>query len=242
MDEYGQRLIAALVSESQALRERLRPADREQLDVLLDLMAEGGDERRLKGITQAVAAHLRASLGEEERGALGRRFSDPDLGRQAPHDLLLRHVSLGRAEDAPDEPRAAAAEPGATGPDRTPEPDPAPAVRWASARDRILAEPSLTAGELRDEFGVDVGEADLIRLRTRHRAEVLPAFQFDSEGRPRPLVLTINGILGAATDPWGVADWWLGPNMWLDAAPAELLGAGLDDQLLAAASVVGEDD
>lgn len=55
-------------------------------------------------------------------------------------------------------------------------------------------------------------------------------------------MLAINAMLGAAADPWGVADWWLGPNLWLDAVPATLLGAGLDEQLLAAASVVGEDD
>jgi hypothetical protein len=110
------------------------------------------------------------------------------------------------------------------------------------ARDRIMEEPVLTAEELRDVFGVEPEEPELIRLRPREGVEVLPAFQFDGEGRPRPLVLTVNGLLGAAGDPWGVADWWLGPNLWLDAVPATLLGAGLDDQLLAAARAVGEDD
>ena len=55
MDEYEQHLIAALVSEPQSIRERLSPEDREQLDVLLDLVAEGGSAERLRGIARAVA-------------------------------------------------------------------------------------------------------------------------------------------------------------------------------------------
>ncbi|MFE0515044.1 DUF3168 domain-containing protein [Streptomyces sp. NPDC058964] len=239
MEEYEQRLIAALVSEPQAIREKLRPADREQLDVLLDLVAEGGDERRLRAVTRAVAAHLRTALPDAERGAVGRRYTAASTA-QAPHEALVAYISPGGAANpvggtAGPAPHGGAGEGGAA-------PVPAPQRRWASARDRLLAEPALTAVDLRDAFGVDADGAELIRLWSREGVELLPAFQFDGEGRPRPLVLTINGLLGAALDPWGVADWWLGPNLWLDAVPATLLGVGLDDQLLAAAGAVGEED
>ena len=254
MEEYGQQLIAALVSEPQSIREKLTPEDREQLDVLLDLVAEGGSESRLRGITRAVAAHLREALPGDERTAVGRRYSSSSLTRRPPHDVLLQRFALGggdgvtetartfggttgtaRTADAPAGPPPG---PGGGGPGTTPP----VAVRWASARDRLLAEPALTAAELEEIFGIAAEQPELIRLRASGGPEQLPAFQFDGEGRPRPLVLAINGMLGAAADPWGVADWWLGPNLWLDAVPANLLGAGLDEQLLAAASVVGEDD
>ncbi|MEU3661465.1 DUF3168 domain-containing protein [Streptomyces sp. NPDC032940] len=217
MEEYERQLIAELVAEPETVRERLRPEDREKLDVLLGLLAEGGDEHRAMGITQLVADHLRRALPDEGHSAAGRRYAAAD---RPPHETLLAHFSLAGADAVPDQ----------------------EAGTLRSARDRILEEPALTADDLRDVFGVDPAEPELIRLRPGEGPEVLPAFQFDGEGRPRPLVLTVNGLLGAAGDPWGVADWWLGPNLWLDAVPATLLGAGLDDQLLAAARAVGEDD
>ncbi|MCC9707487.1 DUF3168 domain-containing protein [Streptomyces sp. MNU76] len=232
MDEYEQQLIAALVSEPQSIREKLAPEDREQLDVLLDLVAEGGSEERLRGITRAVAAHLRAALPGDEGRAVSRRYTSSSIVRRPPHDVLLDRFAPGGTDlpaRGPEGPRGSrGAPPGA--------------VRWASARERLLAEPALTETDLTELFGVAADQPGLIRLRAAAGPEQLPAFQFDGEGRPRPLVLAINAMLGAAADPWGVADWWLGPNPWLDAVPATLLGTGLDDQLLAAASVVGEDD
>lgn len=234
MDEYEQQLIAALVSEPQSIREKLSPEDREQLDVLLDLVAEGGSEERSRGIARAVAAHLREALPGEERTAVGRRYTASSLTRRPPHDVLLERFAPGgtgaRPTGAVPAVRAAA---GADGPPVR--------ARWASARDRLLAEPALTAAELAEHFGGEPEQPDLIRLPASGGPERLPAFQFGADGQPRPLVLTINAMLGAAADPWGVADWWLGPNPWLDVVPATLLGAGLDDQLLAAAGVVGED-
>ncbi|MDX2553125.1 MULTISPECIES: DUF3168 domain-containing protein [Streptomyces] len=248
MDEYEQQLIAALVSEPQSIREKLSPADREQLDVLLDLVAEGGGEQRARGIARAVAAHLRAALPDDEGTAVGRRYTSSSLTRRPPHDVLLERFAPG-GPGGPGTPGVAGAPSGeartpgsAAGPAATPGGPPRTEARWASARDRLLAEPALTDTELTEIFGVAPEQPELIRLRAAQGPEVLPAFQFDGEGRPRSLVLAINAMLGAAADPWGVADWWLGPNLWLDAVPATLLGAGLDEQLLAAASVVGEDD
>ena len=238
MDEYEQQLIAALVSEPQSIREKLSPEDREQLDVLLDLVAEGGSEERLRGITRALAAHLRAALPGDEGRAVSRRYTSASLARRPPHDVLLARFAPGGTGVAGGTGLSGGGTDGGRGDVGTP----APAVRWTSARERLLAEPALTETDLTELFGVAADQPGLIRLRASAGPEQLPAFQFDAEGRPRPLVLAINAMLGAAADPWGVADWWLGPNPWLDAVPATLLGTGLDDQLLAAASVVGEDD
>jgi hypothetical protein len=84
--------------------------------------------------------------------------------------------------------------------------------------------------------GVDPDMPGLIRLPRPDGRVSLPAFQFTSAGKPKPLVLRINELLGADTDPWGVADWWLCPNIWLTGTPADLLGA-LDDHVMVAAAV-----
>jgi len=42
---------------------------------------------------------------------------------------------------------------------------------------------------------------------------VFPAFQFDLPARRvRPAVAEVNVQLGARSDPWGVASWWLSPS------------------------------
>lgn len=99
---------------------------------------------------------------------------------------------------------------------------------------RLLAAPALTPPEVRDQGG-NPDRDDLIRLSPASGAVQLPAFQFGPDGRPIPVVLAINRLLEAAADPWGVADWWLGRNAWLDGSPADLLGH-VDDALLVLAA------
>ncbi|MET9880690.1 hypothetical protein ABZZ36_39720 [Actinacidiphila glaucinigra] len=77
---------------------------------------------------------------------------------------------------------------------------------------------------------------DLILLTDENEVELIPTFQFDPEsGAPHPVVIEINRLLSADEDPWGAVDWWLATNVWLDAAPAGLLGTGADSALLSAA-------
>jgi hypothetical protein len=110
---------------------------------------------------------------------------------------------------------------GPAGPD--PQPEAAEGV-WTGVRDRLLAAPMVTAAE--------VGAAGpLIRLDDGGRT-VLPAFQFGPDGRPYGVVLAVNEVLDAADDPWGAADWWLLPNSWLRAIPADLVGRVEDLTLL----------
>lgn len=209
---------------------------------MLDLAAERGDERRQKAVTRAVAAHLRAALPEDEvRAAVERRFTGTTSA--PPHELLAAFASFSGLSTEPHGTRSATPHStGSTAPHGT---EPAPvgdAEAQPSPYERLLAAPALTEDDLRDNFGVEATAPELIRLRRRDGTERLPAFQFDGTGRPREVVVAVNRMLGAAEDPWGVADWWLGPNPWLAATPAALLGKGLDGQLLAAASVVGEED
>ncbi|MGX4689403.1 hypothetical protein [Streptomyces sp. JNUCC 63] len=111
---------------------------------------------------------------------------------------------------------------------------PDPPCRRPDAYDAwLLAEPSVPAASL----GLTPEEPhDLILLTDEQEVDRVPAFQFDPETRaPYPVVVEINRMLSAGEDPWGAADWWLGSNVWLDAAPAGLLGTGADQALLSAA-------
>ncbi|MER7705064.1 hypothetical protein ABTX81_19485 [Kitasatospora sp. NPDC097605] len=135
-------------------------------------------------------------------------------------------------------PNHAAAQAGATPPDRATPPDGAPPGDSApppDADDWLLAADSVSAADYR-AGGHDPGDPDLIRLTDRQGTVRLPAFQFDgASGRPLPVVVAVNRLLDADDDPWGVADWWLGANAWLEAVPARLLGTTGEHALLAAA-------
>lgn len=102
------------------------------------------------------------------------------------------------------------------------------------AADWLLAAPALTGQQVRDG-GADPSEPGLIRLAGPDGRERIPAFQFSPAGTPIAVVLRINRLLDAEDDPFGVADWWLGRNAWLDAVPAELIGQ-VDDELLVRAA------
>ncbi len=101
----------------------------------------------------------------------------------------------------------------------------------------LLAEAALTEDEVRDR-GQDPGDPGLLRLDRDDGGEQWPRFQFGPDGAPLPVVRTINRMLDAEADPWGVADWWLGHNQWLDGVPARLLGDVDDDLLIEAARAV----
>ncbi|GIH25558.1 hypothetical protein Aph01nite_38680 [Acrocarpospora phusangensis] len=93
-------------------------------------------------------------------------------------------------------------------------------------------------------YGVDEvpepDEPDLIRLERADGEVRLPAFQFQESRQARPLVLRINRLLEADEDPWGVAGWWLGPNAWLGAVPADLLDQPRELDLMPAARAIFE--
>lgn len=97
----------------------------------------------------------------------------------------------------------------------------------------LLSAPSLTEQQLASAGGAPT-RPDLIKLPLNEHHQ-LPAFQFDGNAQPHPIVSEVNNLLDAAGDPWGVADWWLGENVWLERAPAALLGQNKDSDLRRAA-------
>ena len=108
-----------------------------------------------------------------------------------------------------------------------------------SPRERILHAPRTSAFVLRAR-GADPELSGLIRLHREDGGMDLPDFQFDERDRPRDVVMSVNRLLDAEHDPWGVADWWLSGNAWLGDSPAALLGSVDDDDLLAAAAAAVE--
>lgn len=120
-----------------------------------------------------------------------------------------------------------------------------PAVReiLRAVTERLLAAPAYSEEEVRTH-GANPEDPALIRLRRQDGGVQWPAFQFGPGGAGLlPVVRVINGMLGAAADPVGVADWWLSKNGWLDAQPSLLLGLGrdADDQLISAARAVASE-
>jgi hypothetical protein len=108
-------------------------------------------------------------------------------------------------------------------------------------KDRLLSAPAFSEDEVRDR-GQDPWQQHLIRLPREDETVQLPQFQFGEDGQPRAVVLTVNELLLAEDDPWGVADWWLRRNAWIaDAVPAELLGGPSEYALEDLARAVRED-
>lgn len=105
-------------------------------------------------------------------------------------------------------------------------------------RDRLLRAPALTWDEMAaDAPGAACEAVDphLIVLADERGEKRLPAFQFEAGTMPWAVVLEVNSVLGAGTDPWGAADWWLSPHSWWGTPPFELLGHDRDEELVAAA-------
>ena len=71
------------------------------------------------------------------------------------------------------------------------------------------------------------------------RAHRLPAFQFDDDGQPWPLVQPVLRALPAYRSAWQRAFWLVSPNEWLDErVPADALHEG-DERVVEAAGHAG---
>ena len=148
-------------------------------------------------------------------------------------DLLAAGEAARAVAAGPgDGPRDAPGESG--GDDETPE------DILAEVTGRLLSAPALTEEEVRRR-GADPADPGLIRLDRPDGGQQWPRFQFAADGGPPPVVRIVNTMLGADTDPLGVADWWLGANAWLDGRPGDLIGEVPDELLLRAARAVAEE-
>ncbi|MFF7588698.1 hypothetical protein ACFZCK_14545 [Kitasatospora purpeofusca] len=201
------------------VQEYLDETARAAVAALLD--APSADpERTARRIVRLVLAAL--PDGHPVRAALedSVRYSRAVRVESLNRDAVLQVLDLVRGRPADGGPE--------------PEPDALP-VPPEDADDWLLAADSVSAADYRSG-GHDPADPDLIRLTDRQGAVRLPSFQFDgASGRPLPVVVAVNRLLDADDDPWGVADWWLGANAWLDAVPARLLGTPGEHGLLAAA-------
>jgi hypothetical protein len=82
-------------------------------------------------------------------------------------------------------------------------------------------------------------------LAVRSNGQMLyPLFQFASAEpyRQHDTVGRLMRQVGAADDPWGAAAWWLTPNAWLSAIPADLLGTSREPEIAYAADQLGNDN
>jgi hypothetical protein len=100
----------------------------------------------------------------------------------------------------------------------------------AAAEARLFTAPMVPV----PEPGVSVG----VLVLDRWLESWAPAFQFEADGRVSNAVAEVNRVLGADSDPWGVASWWLSPHASLGAIPADAVKAGLEEEVLAAACAV----
>ncbi|MFD8698508.1 DUF3168 domain-containing protein [Kitasatospora purpeofusca] len=206
------------------VQEYLDESARDAIAALLDAPS-AEPERTARRIVRLVLAALpdehpvRAALADSVRYSRAVRLES------ANRDAVLQVLDLVRGRSTDD-----------GGPEAPPEPEPnALPVPPEDADDWLLAADSVSAADYRSG-GHDPADPDLIRLTDRQGTVRLPSFQFDgASGRPLPVVVAVNRLLDADDDPWGVADWWLGANAWLDAVPARLLGTPAEHGLLAAA-------
>ncbi len=87
-----------------------------------------------------------------------------------------------------------------------------------------------------------LGNDDLLVLAQGSR-RYYPLFQFASVSpyRQHEIVAELGPRLAADTDPAGAVSWWLTPNPWLSARPADLLGSSREAEIRFAADQLAND-
>jgi len=86
------------------------------------------------------------------------------------------------------------------------------------------------------------GQADWLKSKaifavTHKGRQLVPAFQFDGQGRPRPIVGELLNLLPSRLSGWQLAFWFVSSNSWLGGtAPYEVL----DDALRVTAAARSE--
>ena len=114
----------------------------------------------------------------------------------------------------------------------------------------IWAEPMLKSKDAAVALGARPTNRERIR-RLRMRSSILglpygngflfPAFQFDPRKRAVfTEVRSVNELLVAVEDPWGVASWWMSRHSRLGVRPVDLVGTDRGDDLVAVAKAAVE--
>jgi hypothetical protein len=122
-----------------------------------------------------------------------------------------------------------------------------------------LADPDLSAYAAADFFDTMAveeirrhGVIDVAQLDGSHSLDAfkidadgnVPTFIFASMDPPvvYDIVVQLHELLGGFHDAVGAISWWLTPNAWLAAAPAELLGTGRHAEIVFAADQLANDN
>jgi hypothetical protein len=90
-----------------------------------------------------------------------------------------------------------------------------------------------------DSLPDDGRDGPLVRLPFQPDDVRIPVFQIAPTGQPYDVVLEVNRLLLAETDPWGVACWWIDADEGLTRPPAELI-TSQPARLLAAARATAD--
>jgi hypothetical protein len=138
---------------------------------------------------------------------------------------------------------------------RTSVPTPAAVLqarRNAAARHELLREfGALTSGDIAILAGSKAHNRAALSNRWKHEGRIFavshqgtafyPAFQFESDGRPREVVARVLSAVAGKLSDWGVALWFTGANGWLGGRrPVDLLTSD-PDRVAAAAAREAED-
>ncbi|MEU7830552.1 MULTISPECIES: hypothetical protein [unclassified Nonomuraea] len=206
----GPAFITALINDLQEVRRHLGDELSAELDRLLEQLRQAGDDRdALEELTLDIVELVEPELppGHPVREAITSAMRFDNSGPREWDTALSRIRAVDLAG-----------------------PYPGPEHLLAEIHTSLLAAPAYRPDDV-----LDGHDPNLVRLSAGDGTTRVPAFQFDADGLAIPVVLLINRLLDVDDDPWGVAGWWLYGNAWLGAAPAELLGADRDDDLVAAA-------
>jgi len=140
-------------------------------------------------------------------------------------------------------------------PDSIPQPVELLQARRSAAmrRDLLTQFGYFSAEELADMHGSTAKNRYALAARWQREEKVLgvprgartvyPAFQFDSDGRPLPIIATVlDALPTVAMSAWAVALWWCANNAYLpgQARPVELLGSRDEQEILSAARRLSE--
>ncbi|MEA2602976.1 MAG: hypothetical protein QOF89_3968 [Acidobacteriota bacterium] len=89
------------------------------------------------------------------------------------------------------------------------------AARNAAAREKLLTEFGVLSGVQAAKTVGQWKREGLIFTVYHQGRSVYPAFQFDNEGRPRPVVAEVLATLGQQGRGWQLALWFMSANGWL---------------------------
>ena len=87
------------------------------------------------------------------------------------------------------------------------------AARNTAAREELISEFGLLSGSGRTEQWI---QEKRIFPVVHHGAPLFPAFQFDFEGEPLPVIAHVLSTLGKKSKGWELALWFISSNGWLD--------------------------